>query len=171
MAAWGQRLMAPDLVAVSSYIKSLNGIVPPPNANSLRALTADAGRGRDLFFDMTKELGSCANCHAVSGKGVTVAPAITHVPESVAALRSLPTPGLKTAAIDGENIPALIIGQVRGETKLFDLTTVPPVLRTLPSSAVKLMERSAWRHSTVLGAYTNPDLELILSFLRATAQH
>jgi len=170
MAGWGQRLMAPELVAVSSYVKSLNGIVPPPSANALRALSGDAAAGRDLFFNSYKELGGCSNCHAISGKGVNVAPEIKNVPADAASLRNLATPHLSTAMIGDETFPAIVVAQLRDETRLFDLTTVPPVLRTFPSR-VKLKEGSAWQHSTVLGAYSNQELGLVLAFLRSAVQH
>ena len=167
MAAWGQRLTAPDLVAVSSYIKGLNGIVLPPSANALRALSGDAARGRDLFFDATKELGSCSNCHLVSGRGVAVAPEIKILPVDAAGLRKLATPRLSTAQINNETFPAMVVSQLKTEARLFDLTTVPPVLRIFSSSSVKLKEGSTWQHSSVLGAYSNQELDLILAFLRA----
>jgi mono/diheme cytochrome c family protein len=171
MAGWGQRLMAPELVAVSSYVKSLNGIVPPPSANTLRAFSGEAARGRDLFFNAYKELGGCSNCHAISGRGVRVAPEIKDLPGDAAGLRSLATPHLSTAMVGNETFPAIVVTQLRDETKLFDLTTVPPVLRTFPSSTVKLKDGSGWQHSAVVGAYSDQDLELVLAFLRATVRH
>jgi mono/diheme cytochrome c family protein len=170
MAPWGQRLTAPDVVAVSSYIKALNGIVLPPSTNALRALTGEAGRGRDFFFDATKELGGCSNCHAVSGRGVAVAPEIKDLPSDTVGLRNLATPRLRTAQVSDETFPAIVVTELKSETRLFDLTTVPPVLRTFSPSSVKLREGSTWQHSSAVGAYSNQELELVLAFLRATVR-
>ena len=137
----------------------------------MRALSGEAARGRDLFFDAHKELGGCSNCHAISGRGVRVAREIKDLPADAAGLRSLATPHLSTAMVGDETFPVIVVTQLRDETKLFDLTTVPPVLRTLPSAAVKLQDGSGWRHSTVVGAYSDQELDLVLAFLRASVRH
>jgi hypothetical protein len=123
-----------------------------------------------LFFDSGADLTGCSNCHQVSGKGIPVTPQIANVPADVAALRSLATPGVSNATVKGRSFPALVISQVREETKLYDLTTVPPVLLPLAPSDVKLSDKSSWQHSSVLGNYSDGDLQSILEFLRATSQ-
>jgi mono/diheme cytochrome c family protein len=168
MPAWGQRLIAQDYNGVIAYVKSLNGIVAPLNEGSPAVLSGEAARGRDLFRDATRELGSCSNCHAVDGRGVNMAPPIRNVPSGATALRSLATPQVKTAMVNSESFPAIVVSQSRDETKLYDLTTVPPVLRTFPSSAVKVTDGSTWQHATVMGTtFSNEELDLILAFLRA----
>jgi mono/diheme cytochrome c family protein len=170
MHAWGQRLIALDLLAVVGYVKSLNGMTSSLEAGSSRVLSGEAARGRDLFVDVTRELGSCSNCHAVNGKGVNMAPPMKNVPPGASALRGLATRQVKTATVNGGTFPAVVLTQMRDETKLYDLTTVPPVLRTFPSSAVKVTDGSTWQHASVLGTYSNQDLELILTFLRTVVQ-
>lgn len=169
MPAFGQRLIASDLVSVSSYIKSLNGIALPPSANFLRAMTGDAARGRDAFFDPTKELGGCSNCHNIAGKGVSVAQEIKNIPGDAAALRNLAT-RISTASAGGETFPALVVTQLKDETRLYDLTTVPPVQRMFSPSAVKLSDGSGWQHSSVVNAYSDKELEEIVAFLRAAVR-
>jgi len=131
MSAWGQRLISLDLVSVIGYVKSLNGIVLPLDAGSVRVFSGDAARGRDLFLDVTRELRSCTNCHAVGGKGVNIAPPLKNIPSGTSAFQSMATPQVKTATVNNETFPAIVAMQLHDETKLFDLTTVLPVLRTL----------------------------------------
>ena len=166
MPGWGQKLPVPDVSAVITYVKSLNGVsalsstAPPPS------LSPEAQRGRDLFYDAAGELKTCSNCHRVNDKGLAVVSQIVNVPADVPGLSSLITSHVSTATVNGETFPALIVTQSRDGTKLYDLTKVPPVLRSFPSSvAVKISDGSSWRHSSVLGTYSDDDLRSILEFL------
>jgi cytochrome c553 len=167
MVAWGQRIPKDDSSAVIEYVKSLNGIVavraggPPP------VLSEGAAHGHDLFFDSAGELMGCSNCHQVNGSGIAVTPPIGSVPASVSDLRNLATAQVVTATVGQETFPALLAMQIPGEIKLYDLTTIPPVLRTFSSSEVKLSNGSSWKHSSVMANYNDTDLESVLSFLRA----
>jgi len=51
--------------------------------------------------------------------------------------------------------------------KFYDLTSSPPVLRTLQPDAVAITEGSSWMHASVLGTYTDMELAAVLAFLRA----
>src|ERR1700722_7966302 len=77
MRAFGTSLERRDLTAVIAYVASLNGIaVPGTNASGERpsaALSPEAARGRDLFFDATRSFARCATCHEVGGMGIPVA--------------------------------------------------------------------------------------------------
>jgi cytochrome c553 len=61
------------------------------DADSARVFSGDAARGRDLFLDITQELRSCTNCHAVGGKGVNIAPRLNSIPSGASALQSMAT--------------------------------------------------------------------------------
>jgi mono/diheme cytochrome c family protein len=173
MPAFGTVLNPTDLSAVVTYVATLNGIAgsgaaarsgaPPP-----RALSNDAARGRDLFSEAARSFGRCATCHEVNGVGIPVATPITVVPPNPAALRALATPHVRTAVVDGETIPALLIGEGSRRTILYDLTSPPPVQRSLDPAAVKLAEGSAWKHASVLSSYNDSELSSILNYLRAT---
>src|SRR5262245_4558057 len=135
MPAWGQRLIKAELTPIIAYVKSLNGIVAPDR--NPPALPMEASKGRDLFFDPKQELGECSNCHSVGGKGISVAP-INHVPVDVPGLRAGnlgPTSGMKTVSVGGETFPAFVATELKEEIRLYDMTTMPPSLRTFPRSA------------------------------------
>jgi len=166
MAAWGQVLPLAEVRAIIAYVGSLNGIVPSANSGPPPVLSGEAARGRDLFFD-PMHLQRCSNCHRVNEKGLPVTPAISNVPGNTAALRSMATPRVSTATIDGQTMPALLASRIPKEIKLYDLTSFPPVLRTVPPSGVKLTDGSSWNHATVLGDYSDAELESILEYLRA----
>jgi hypothetical protein len=52
-------------------------------------------------------------------------------------------------------------------TILFDLTSSPPVQRSLEPGAVKLTDGSNWRHATAITSYSDAELSAILAYLRA----
>ena len=144
MPAFGATMERPDLVAVTAYIAGLNGIVNPslggraggPVAR-LPELPADANRGRALFFDALRSFGRCSTCHESGGKGVPVADPILKVPDNLLALKALATPGVRTATIGGERMPALVVSEGKQRILFYDLTSAPPVERSFDPGKVK----------------------------------
>jgi mono/diheme cytochrome c family protein len=177
MAAFANTLSRPELAAVVTYVATLNGIANPvlnavnysgPGgaASSGPTLSEGAARGRDLFSDSVRSFARCSTCHEVNGLGIPVVEPLDRVPSDVAALRALATSHVRTATVDGESMPALVVSQGKLRTIFYDLTSAPPVLRTLDPAAVKIAEGSGWRHSSAIGAYDDGELKSILTFLR-----
>ena len=170
MPAFADVLPREQLAAVIAYVDSLNGIAPrsaAPEAESEKKLPPEAARGRELFFDSLRGFGRCSTCHQVDDFGVPVASPIAKIPADAAALRQLATPHVETATVAGESFSALVVSQGKNQTKLYDLTSPPPVLRTLAPASVMLKETSNWQHASALSAYSDADLQAILTFLRA----
>jgi mono/diheme cytochrome c family protein len=171
MPSFSAKLSRPDLIAVVTYVASLNGVEAPesgtPEAPSAPPLSREAATGAKLFKEATRSFGRCSTCHEVGGFGVPVAAPIAHVPDSVAALKSLATPNVKTASIGGESMPALVLSDGKRGTLFYDLTSAPPVERSAESGAVKFSDGSTWRHASVIGAYKDDELGAILAYLRA----
>ena len=179
MAGFAGKLPPGDLGAVVAYVASLNGIAPagrgggpaPGAAQPSRpSLPPEATRGRDLFFDAVRGVDRCATCHEVDGRGIPVAGAIAAIPADARALRALATPHVATATVQEDAMPALVVSNGSRATIFYDLTTRPPVLRTVDPSGAKLSDGSPWRHSTALGAYDDAALDSILMFLRAVVR-
>jgi mono/diheme cytochrome c family protein len=177
MPAFGTTLSRADLGAVIAYVASLNGIANPsinlgppggPGASGPAepTLSPEAERGRVLFFDAVRGFARCSTCHEVNGIGIPVATPIAKIPSDAAALRVLATPDVRTATVDGEAMPALIVSQSKARALFYDLTSVPPVLRTVNPDTLKVTEGSAWRHASVIEAYSNAELGTVLVFLR-----
>jgi mono/diheme cytochrome c family protein len=137
MPAFGTTLSRADLGAVIAYVANLNGIVNPiinlgpgPGAASVEPpLSPEAERGRALFFDALRGFARCSTCHEVNGVGIPVTTAIASIPVDAGALRALATPDIRTATVDGEAMPALIVSQGKARALFYDLTSVPPVAR------------------------------------------
>lgn len=141
MPAFGTTLSRADLGAVIGYVASLNGIAnasinlgpggPGAAGPAEKPLSGEAERGRALFFDAVRGFGRCSTCHEVNGIGISVTTAIANIPADPAALRALATPDVRTATVDGESMPALIVSQGKTRALFYDLTSTPPVLRTV----------------------------------------
>jgi mono/diheme cytochrome c family protein len=167
MPSFAQSLSRTDLAGVIAYVAGLNGAV----ANTSKAgpavkLTPQATRGQALFSDSTKSFGRCSTCHQVGGFGIPVAPPVHDVPLTVAELKTLKTPRVVTATVGSESMPALIVAKKSNSVAFYDLTLPPPVLRTVTPKEFDSREESAWKHSSVIGAYSDADLTAILAYLR-----
>ena len=171
MPSFAAVLSKADLAAVVEYVASLNGVSAPDSgetvASSGPALTGEAARGAQLFKEAVRGFGRCSTCHEVGGLGIPVAAPIAQVPASVAALKSLATPDVKTGTMDGESMPALVLSDGKQSTLFYDLTSIPPVERNSQPGSVKFTDGSNWLHSSVLGAYNDSELAAILAYLRA----
>jgi mono/diheme cytochrome c family protein len=173
MSGFAASLSPPDLIAVIAYVASLNGIANPNLAAAGGApavpevaLSPDASRGRQLFSDAARGFARCSTCHQVNGIGISVATPMAQIPASVPALRVLATPQVSTANAGGETMPALVLSKTSRNVILYDLTTPPPVLRTLEPPSVNFAEGSTWRHASVIGSYNDAELGSILIYLR-----
>ena len=176
MPSFARSLSRADLTAVVGYVAGLNGVTIPtgsaagPATPAAAKLTAQAARGQALFIDAVKSFGRCSTCHQVAGFGIPVAAPIHDVPLTVAALRALKTPRVVTAIIGNESMPGLVVAKKASAVTLYDLTMPPPVLRTVSPAEFNSREETAWRHSTVMGAYSDADLTAILAYLRVAAK-
>jgi mono/diheme cytochrome c family protein len=170
MASFSTTLSPADLKAVVAYVATLNGAANTEveeQAPSGSVLTGDAARGARLFKEAVRGFGRCSTCHEVDGFGISVAQPIAQVPASVAALKALATPDVKTGAVDGESMPVLVLSEGKQGTLFYDLTSTPPVERNGEPGSVKFADGSTWRHSSVIGAYDDTELAAILAYLRA----
>jgi mono/diheme cytochrome c family protein len=171
MPAFGNTLSKGDLTDVETYIAALNGIVnraaifgPAP------VLSSDATRGRELFSEAVRSFGRCSTCHEVNGIGIPVATPIATVPANAAGLRALATPHVRTAMLEGESVPVLVVSEGKRGTILYDLTSAPPVERSLEPGTAKLSEGSNWKHAAFLSSYSDGELSAILSYLRTAVR-
>jgi mono/diheme cytochrome c family protein len=173
MRSFATVLSRPDLVAVVAYVATLNGIADPNISvdgvalSSGPSLTGEAARGARLFSEAVRGFGRCSTCHEVNGFGISVAAPIAQVPASVAALKALATPSVKTGTLDDESMPVLVLSDRKQGTLFYDLISTPPVERNAQPGSVKLTDGSNWRHSSVIAAYNDSELAAILAYLNA----
>jgi mono/diheme cytochrome c family protein len=173
MQSFANTLSRADLAAVVAYVAKLNGIANPrlttnvPSASAVPALSSSAERGRNLFSDAVRSFGRCSTCHEVNGIGIPVALPIAIVPDTAAALKTLATPQVSTATVSGESMPILLVARKSQSVVFYDLTALPPVLRTELPAGVQIRDVSNWRHSSATGSYNDDELSSILEYLRS----
>jgi putative heme-binding domain-containing protein len=113
-------------------------------------LLGDPNRGKDLFFDSSNDL-NCGSCHRVRGVGNDVGPDLTAVQQRPAKelFRDivLPSytiaPGRELLAITlqtGERIEALKATEDSSQIKVYDVGSLPAVLRTIPKAQIQKRE-------------------------------
>ena len=182
MPAWKGRLSDQEILAVVQYIVSLRDAAPgdpapAPAAEIISTATAQAPttqiqRGAALFFDSTRDA-YCGACHALDGRGIAVGPDLTKLAnetprEIVAAVEKRQPERVATAHIkDGDSFPALVVSRESGMVRLLDLTTFPPVLRTLePAEIESIAPRAEWTHETFLKGIGPGQMADLVSYIR-----
>ena len=132
---------------------------------------AAAARGHELFFDPVRE--NCGVCHAVGGRGIAIGPDLSasKPAEMLSAIGATGSRRMLTARLkNGEEFPALLAERNADQVRLYDLTGLPPVLRTLLGvEVVSLLPNASWRHSDFVKDYSRPELEEIVVYLRWAA--
>jgi mono/diheme cytochrome c family protein len=174
MPAFASRLPRPDLAAVIAYVATLNGIanptVPGGPSGPAPALSPEATLGARLFSEAVRGFQRCSTCHEVNDRGVSVAPPIAKIPASAAALKALETSNVKTANMNGESMPVLVLSEGKQAAVFYDLTLLPPVQRSADPVSVKFTGGSNWRHSSAITAYDDSELTAVLTYLRTAVK-
>ncbi|MBI3474086.1 MAG: c-type cytochrome [Candidatus Solibacter usitatus] len=162
MPGWKERLKDDEIWAVVEYIQSLSAggaletapaATPAPGPSVAQA---PAHPGQALFVER------CGGCHAAAGKGTAVGPSISRV-------TAMPAGAPKQVQIvklkDGETFPAVVVSREEGFVQVYDLTSPPPVKRTLESAEIASITAAAsWPHPA---APTPEELASIIGYLRA----
>ena len=183
MPGWEGKLSETDLSAVVEYVWSLAmDTREPPADEAMPPGTGPAvfvgfdgpeqvSRGRDLFFDATREA-RCATCHEAGGRGIPVGPDLLALGDGLDATLVGRTRSRRSSHVlrarltDGESFAALRVAQEEGRVRLFDLTTIPPVLRSLLADEIEsLAQDRNWEHRTVSTEYSDAELRAIVEYL------
>lgn len=177
MPGFATLLQPSQLEAVIAYVTKISGGTYAAGASAAAstggtALSAEARKGKDLFFDAVRGVNRCGTCHTVEGMGTAVGPNLaTAAPApdavTIAAIRRGRGAGLRLAQLAGlPPFPALVVEQTADTIRLFDLTSVPPVLCTVAKGDVTLSSGAAWSHSDAVRNYSDADLTAIAAYLR-----
>ena len=68
---------------------------------------------------------------------------------------------VQTALAGKERFPALVVEKKGSTVVVYDLSALPPVLRTFASSHVTLQSGSQWKHGAAIASYSDAELEAI----------
>jgi len=187
MPAWGDRLTDADIGDITDYIQSLasaplnvaGGPTPEGPATPAQEKPIDIPdehrRGRDLFFDLTRET-RCSVCHRLNAFGTAVGPDITKsavmkITDGPQVLRYGRPRNVRTIVLkNGERFPGAAVQRNTATTNVYDLSGNPPVLRHLLNTDVQSIQRQTnWRHGNVVRGYTVEDMQSIWTYVRFVA--
>jgi mono/diheme cytochrome c family protein len=137
-----------------------------------RPIPAQAARGRELFLQSPKGT-ACGTCHAVAGVGTAVGPDLTKLaavvgPRGIAsAIRMTVTAYVQEVKAEGSTFPAMQKQKTGDKVELWDLSQMPPVLRTLSEKHISSMKNNTkWSHPPAAAGYTSEELADLIGFLK-----
>lgn len=148
--------------------------------NHSSVMTGDPEKGKLLFFDLSDDL-NCAACHRFNSNATNVGPDLSGIAGRSAReiLKDIILPdSVSTAAgqlfslttHDGEKLEAVKVSESSTRTKVYDVTSLPPVLRSIKTDQIKSFEllRPSAMPDTYGQRYTLVQLLDIIAFLKST---
>ena len=188
MPAWKDVFSRQDIWAITAYVVSLSGDRPAREtlvieidageAAPAPELTAAASRGRELFFDLTRER-RCGVCHQVGPRGTAVGPNLAvsapetsrgELAEAIEDHEASVAYGFEQVVVrlrDGSQVRGVLSEESDDFVRVFDAAAVPPPLRTIYRDEIDriAMEEVSSMPGTWAEVYSSGELELILDYL------
>ena len=188
MPGWSAVLSREEIWAVTAYVISLgtgefepaSGKLEIDEQTAASELSAEAKRGRSLFFDLTNEK-RCAMCHRIGSQGAVIGPELTAAASKKSAAdlrRDITDPGASIA----NGFEQVVVATTRGESiagiqkhrdeehiQLYDTATLPAPLRTFYRDQIKsVADRPT---SSMPGGYgemySSDELDALIAFLKS----
>jgi mono/diheme cytochrome c family protein len=188
MPAWGDRLTDDDISALVAYVQSLATATGEGTATVETGgvaagaakdpdLAPEVRQGRELFYD-PQRMQRCSNCHRLQGIGTAVSVDLAKLAkqqlaaDAVNALRyGRPRRVRGVVLKDGERFPGVVVERGAAETLVYDLKSVPPVLRSLQNGEIQaIQQQSGWRHAQAVQAYATEELKAVWAFVNWAVQ-
>ena len=159
MPGWKEVLGEMAVWAVTAYVLSVSS-EPPSGAGALidlespegppeqAPLSAAALRGKELFFDLTRER-RCGVCHEVDGQGTAVGPNLVLAAGAKTRLeltRDILKPhaeiayGFEQVRLElrsGERLEGVLAEETESKIRIFDSASVPPPLRSVAKRDIR----------------------------------
>lgn len=194
MPGWEGILADRDVWAVAAYVLSLSS-EPPAGAGAVielrpaegrtagAELSAEALRGKELFFDLTRQR-RCGVCHRLDGMGTAIGPNLAVAARGKSRedlMRAIANPqaevayGFEQAWLElrsGERIEGVLADETESRVRIFDAAAVPPPLRTVLKREIReqgTRERSSMPDG-LDRTYAAEEIELIVTYLRETSR-
>jgi len=148
-------------------------VIAVANAQS-KPTTPQATRGRETFTKSSKGT-ACATCHSMAGLGTAIGPDLTNMASFAPPRGFVQTmhmsmteyvQQIKTA--DG-TFPGMVKEKKEEQTEVWDLSQMPPVLRTLPTKQITMSREQKWKHPPSTVDYSPQELADLVAFLKWAA--
>lgn len=136
------------------------------------AMPAQAERGKELFLKSAKGV-PCGTCHTLGGIGTAVGPdlkklASLAMPRGlVMAMQLTVTEYVQEVKTKDGTFSGIQKQKVGEEVEIFDLSQMPPVLKTFASKDILAMSRNdKWKHPPAQAGYTSKELADLIGWLK-----
>jgi putative heme-binding domain-containing protein len=154
MPSFKDSLSQAELNLVVAYVMSLSptdhnedtGAPAPAPVAPAAALSATAQTGQAIFFDLSRP-GACAACHSYRDQGGPVGPDLSGIakrtPRDIYQAMIAPTapnpdyPVVSLMTDDGRTTTGFLKQKTDAVVRLYDLSSVPPVLRSLHGAKIE----------------------------------
>ncbi|MGA2883179.1 MAG: c-type cytochrome [Bryobacteraceae bacterium] len=139
------------------------------------APTPQIERGRELFTNAKKGV-ACKTCHSLAGIGTAIGPNLTNMASNgsvhsiVMTMHMTMTEHVYRVKTNGASFPGILHQKYGDKVEYYDLSEIPPVLRTLYNNQIVSLERDQkWRHPPAMANYSAQELADVISFLKFAA--
>jgi hypothetical protein len=158
------------------YIMVVSALsLPTVQAQEKTAPTAQIERGRELFTNAKKGV-ACKTCHSLGGVGTAIGPNLTNMASNgsvhsiVMTMHMTMTEHVYRVKTASNSFPGILKQKYGDKSEYYDLSEIPPVLRTLSANQiVSLVRDQEWRHPPSMANYTAQELADVISFLKFAA--
>jgi len=149
--------------------------LPTVLAQEKTAATPQIERGRGLFTNAKKGV-ACKTCHSLGGVGTAIGPNLTNMASNgsihsiVMTMHMTMTEHVYRVKTAGNSFPGILKQKYGDKSEYYDLSEIPPVLRTLSANQIVSLQRDQeWRHPPAIANYTAQELADVISFLKFAA--
>jgi mono/diheme cytochrome c family protein len=159
------------LYAVLGLTMSWAGLMAADKA----PISAQAKRGREIFLHSAKGT-ACGTCHQMAEMGAAVGPDLSMmagmatIHSMVATIRMTMTNTVLAVKTAKGTFPAILKQKQGDVSEFWDLSQMPPELRTLASKEIVSSERDTkWAHPPATIDYTAQEYAVMIAFLQWAA--
>ena len=149
--------------------------LPTVQAQEKTAPTPQIERGQELFTHAKKGV-ACKTCHSLGGVGTAIGPNLSNMASNgsvhsiVMTMHMTMTEHVFRVKTTGYSFPGILKQKYADISEYYDLSEIPPVLRTLHAFQIVSLERDdKWRHPPATANYTAQELADVISFLKFAA--
>jgi Cytochrome c len=146
--------------------------LPAVRAEDQPAPTPQIERGQEMFTNAKKGV-ACKTCHSLAGIGTAIGPNLTNMASNgsvhsiVMTMHMTMTEHVYRVKTAVSSFPGILKQQVGDKIEYYDLSQMPPVLRTFYAKQIILAERDeTWRHPPAKANYTPQELADVIGFLK-----
>lgn len=148
--------------------------LPAVQAQDKAAPTPQIERGRQIFTNAKKGV-ACKTCHQLGGVGTAIAPDLTNMASYgsvhglVMTMHMTMTEHVYRVKTTVASFPGILKQKYGDRVEYYDLSQIPPVLRTLYNREIVSIERDQkWHHPPAVANYTPQELADLIAFLKFT---